>query len=88
MPGVSRVIPDPGRDEKLAALKAGVGEALSLGVTNIQEAGADAELVDLFEELRARGELTLRVYPALLAHPGMTEAEADSLDALPTRRPC
>jgi predicted amidohydrolase YtcJ len=84
---VDRVIPQPNRRDELAALKAGIAEALALGVTSIQEAGADAEMLDLLEELRARGELKLRAYLALTAHPRMTEAEADGLDELKRKYP-
>ncbi len=49
------VIPTPTRDEKLAALQAALRRALAAGVTSMQEAGADEELLELLETLRARG---------------------------------
>jgi predicted amidohydrolase YtcJ len=84
---VNAIIPVPTRDEKLAALKAAVRVALALGVTSMQEAGADEEMLDLLETLRARGELEPRIYLALAGQPKMTERDVDAFDALKARFP-
>ena len=84
---VDGVLPKPTREEKLAALKAGIAAAHRYGVTSVQEAGIGAEELDLLETLRAAGDLNLRMSLALRAHPKMTEQEADQLDSLRRRYP-
>jgi predicted amidohydrolase YtcJ len=57
---VGRVIPEPSREMNLRAARAALAEAARLGVTTIQDnSGTDALAV--YQELRARGELTARL---------------------------
>ena len=50
---VEKIIPQPSREEKLAAMKRGIVEAHRYGMTSIQEAGVDdADLELFFEALR------------------------------------
>lgn len=84
---IDRVLPVPTRDDKLAAFKAGVAEAFRFGVTSVQEAGIDSEELDLLETLRARGDLPLRFYVALRAHPDMTDREIAQFDSVKARYP-
>jgi predicted amidohydrolase YtcJ len=84
---VNAVIPTPTRDEKLAALKAALRVALASGVTSMQEAGADEEMLELLETLRASGELEPRIYLALDGLPKMTERDVDAFDTLKARFP-
>ena len=44
-----------------------IDEAHRLGITSVQNAGGTVEDLELFDGLRKRGELTLRVYQALRA---------------------
>lgn len=70
---VRKVIPPPTRQEHLQALRAGLFEARSRGVTRIHSAGGDFEYFELFDELRRGGELTARFYISyFLNPPGLT----------------
>ena len=54
-------IPEPTREMNLRAARAGLREAARLGVTTIQDSSA-VDALPTYLELRARGELTTRVY--------------------------
>jgi hypothetical protein len=58
---VARVIPEPSREMNLRAARAALAEAARLGVTTIQDNSA-ADALPSYQELRARGELTARLY--------------------------
>ncbi len=58
---VRKIIPQPTREEKLAALRNGLKLAASLGITSIQNASGSPEEASLYEELLAGNELTARV---------------------------
>jgi predicted amidohydrolase YtcJ len=65
--------PVPTRAERLGALRKGIHEANRVGLTRVHSAGQDFEYLDLYNELRTRGELTLRFYVAyFLDPPGLT----------------
>jgi predicted amidohydrolase YtcJ len=51
----------------------------------VQDAGGAAGDLDLFDRLRKRGELTLRVYQALRADNTLSEADLDALDNVRSR---
>ena len=84
---IDSVIPQPSRDEKLAALRQGIAHAHRLGVTSVCEAGIGLAELESLETLRAAGELSLRYRIALEGKPSMTEADMDQLDALKQRFP-
>jgi predicted amidohydrolase YtcJ len=70
---VRKVVPQPTREERMKALRAGLAEARSKGVTRIHSAGSDFEYFDLYDELRQKGELTARFYVAYFLYPpGLT----------------
>lgn len=58
---VARLIPEPTRNEKLEALRAGLTLASSLGITSIQNASGSPDELSLYEELHRLGELTVRL---------------------------
>lgn len=65
--------PTPTRPERLEALRKGMREANRVGLVRVHSAGQDFEYLDLYNELRNRGELTLRFYVAyFLNPPGLT----------------
>jgi predicted amidohydrolase YtcJ len=72
---IRRAIPEPGRDAKLQALRAGIKHANQFGLTRVHVLGGvnagrdDLHNVDLYEELRRNGELTLRFYLAYRLDP-------------------
>lgn len=57
---VARVVPEPTREENLAAARAALAHAASLGVTSLQD-NSSAAALKVYQELKARGELTARV---------------------------
>jgi len=66
---VGKLVPKLTREEKLAALRAGIHWANKNGLTRVHSAGGDFDSFDLFDELRRRGELTLRMYIAYFLDP-------------------
>ena len=78
------VLPKPDRAQRLMAIRAGIHEAHRLGVTSVQNANGSPEDVELWDELRRDGDLKVRVYHALSAGPGFTQADADRFEE--TRR--
>jgi predicted amidohydrolase YtcJ len=72
---VASVLPPSTRAERLAALRAAMTEAHRRGVTSVVSAGGAPDDLDLYDELRRRKELEIRVYAALSAHSTTTAAE-------------
>jgi hypothetical protein len=70
-----RAIPPPSREEMLAAYRAGFKEANRVGLVRVHGAGgvgvtiSDLKYVNVLEELRKSGELTLRMYLAYRVDP-------------------
>lgn len=79
---MSKVLPQPTRDDRLRAIRRASEEASRLGITSIHEAGTGEAALELFEEARKTGDLTVRVYAALSVKDGMTDADADAFDAI------
>ena len=77
--------PQPTEEDRLAAARAAIDEAHRFGITSVQDAGGGAGDLDLFDRLRKRKELTLRVYQALGADATLTEANLDELEQVRTR---
>jgi len=75
---VSRNIPRT-RDDDLNALRAGMRMAASKGVASVQEAGDGQNQLELWDALRAFGELTLRVRLAFDLTPGVDLGEYEAL---------
>ena len=82
---MSKVAPRPTDEDRLAAIRAAIEEAHSLGITSVQDAGGTAADLDLYDQLRKRGDLTLRVYQALRADGSLTEAGLTALDSVRER---
>ncbi len=77
---VSKIIPKPSRAEQLLALRAGMKWANEHGITRVHSAGGDFEVLDLFDEMRQRGDLTLRMSIAYFLNP--PELRPQDLDAI------
>jgi predicted amidohydrolase YtcJ len=82
---MSRVLPAPDRDERLAAVRAAIVEANRVGITSVQVAGGSPEDLALFDELRKDGNLTVRVYHAMTVDASTSAADLDALDELHER---
>jgi predicted amidohydrolase YtcJ len=64
---VEKLIPKLTREEQLDLLARAIHYASSLGLTRVVSCGGDAEQVELFDEIRKRGQLTVRFYMAPFA---------------------
>lgn len=91
---VVRVIPQPTRQEHIAALRAGIGLANRMGLTRVIACADDVPSVsdylfmDLFDELRRQGRLTLRIYVSSYLDPaGDFTAEVRTAESLKRRYP-
>ena len=74
-------IPKPTRSERLDALRKGIHEANKAGLVRVHSAGQDFEYLDLYNDLRKSGELTLRFYIAyFLNPPGLTPAISQQIE--------
>jgi predicted amidohydrolase YtcJ len=79
---VSKVVPGATRGEKLSALRAGMKWANQHGITRVHSVGADFETLDLLDEMRRRGELSVRVYMAYsLNPPQLRPRDLDAIEA-------
>ena len=81
---VARVVPKPSRIERLAALRVGIRWANEHGLTRVHSAGGDFEQLDLYDELRRQGQLSLRFYIAYFLDP--PKLRARDLDAIESAR--
>ena len=81
---VAKVIPKPTRAEKLLALRAGMKWANENGLARVHSAGGDFEILDLYEEMRRRGDLSLRMYVAYFLNPPLLRPQ--DLDAIEAAR--
>jgi len=79
---VAKILPKTTRAEKLDALRAGMKWANEHGLTRVHSAGQDFEDLALFDELRRRGEQTLRFYIAYFLNP--PELRARDIAAIET----
>jgi predicted amidohydrolase YtcJ len=79
---ISALVPEPGREQRLAALRAAIEEARRRGVTSVQTTSGSAEDLALFDELRRSDDLDVRVYASLPVDPHITAPALDILDQL------
>ncbi|MBM3293531.1 MAG: amidohydrolase [Candidatus Aminicenantes bacterium] len=73
---VSKFIPEPSAEETRAALRRGLAEAARLGVVRVHGMGGEFEALDLLDELRREGSLTVRFSVTMwIDSPGPTEKD-------------
>ncbi len=77
---MAKILPKPTRADQLLALRAGMKWANQNGITRVHSAGQDFEVLDLFDEMRRRGDLTVRMYIAYFLNP--PELRPADLDAI------
>jgi predicted amidohydrolase YtcJ len=66
---VTKVMPKPTHEARLAALRLGMREANKFGLVRVHSAGGDFEWLNLYDELRQRQQLTVRFYVAYFLDP-------------------
>ncbi len=79
---VTRMVPQPTRDEKITALRAAMSEAHKVGITSVQSVSGTNEELELLNEIRRRGELTVRVHASIAVSPTVTESAVLELNRL------
>lgn len=82
---VRRLLPEPTREEQLAALRQGLKLAASLGITSLQNASGSPAEFSLYEELLQRGELTARFSMAFSVGERTTDEQIKKFIELKTR---
>ena len=78
---VSSHLPPVSRATQLEALRRGMTNAASLGITSIQNASGNAAEAELYDELLKNGELSLRVSLAFGINAGATQSTIDGVSA-------
>ena len=73
---VAKFLPKPTREERLSALRLGMHEANKVGLVRVHSAGQDFEWLDLYDELRRKGDLTVRFYIAYFLDPPQLTGDA------------
>jgi predicted amidohydrolase YtcJ len=81
---VAKAVPEVTRAERLAALRAGIKWANENGLTRVHSAGQDFPQLELYDELRRHGDLTLRFYIAYFMDP--PEMRPQDVDAIENAR--
>jgi predicted amidohydrolase YtcJ len=84
---VARLVPRATPDERRRAVQAATIEAQRSGVTSVQHAHGGAGDLEVYDELRRSGDLTVRVYAAVPVTADLDEAQADQIDDLLKRFP-
>ena len=79
---VSRLVPEPTREEKMAALRAAITEANRLGITSVHSISPSDEELQLLDDIRKDGELGIRVYASIAVRPSISEADVLALNKL------
>jgi predicted amidohydrolase YtcJ len=77
--------PQPTPEDKVAAIRAGLVEAHRVGITSVQNAGGSVEDLELYDGLRKRGQLTLRIYQALAVNGVVNDDDLARLAAVRER---
>jgi len=81
---VAKAAPQLTRAERLAALRAGIHWANENGLTRVHSAGGDFPQLELYDELRRHGDLTVRFYIAYFMDP--PEMRPQDVDAIENAR--
>ncbi|MGE5726499.1 MAG: amidohydrolase, partial [Acidobacteriota bacterium] len=78
---VQRVVPQPTREERLQALRQGMAVANKAGLVRVHSAGGDFAYLDLLDQLRKQGQLTVRFYVSdIVSPPELTQKEISKLE--------
>jgi len=84
---VHKLVPEVPREEKLAAIEQAIRMLSSLGVTSIEDMGADDEAVTLLDDLERQHRLNARVSVYMLVNPpGTPEAIDHVLELIQAHR--
>lgn len=70
---VDSVIPNPSHDDIVESLKRAEKDLFAVGLTTVDDAGLDLEIIELIDSLQQLGELQIRVYA--MANPNETNLD-------------
>ncbi|HKY21275.1 MAG TPA: amidohydrolase family protein [Vicinamibacterales bacterium] len=79
---VTRKLPQPTRAEKVTALRAAISEAHKVGITSLQSVSTTGEELELLDEIRQQGDLSVRIHGSIAVPPTVTEAAVLELNKL------
>jgi predicted amidohydrolase YtcJ len=79
---VTRTVPQPTHPDKLAALRAAIAAAHKVGITSLQSVSTTDEELELLDEIRKQGDLTVRIYASIAVPPTVTEEAVGELNKL------
>lgn len=79
---VSHLTPQPSHDERVQYLESALHKANSLGITSIQDAHVDADILAAYNELENQGRLTARVVAAMYVDALKSEEQVKELENL------
>lgn len=79
---IRRLLPEPTRAEKIAALLAAINEAHKVGITSVQSVSTTDEELELLDEIRRSGDLRVRVSASIAVPPSISEAAVFELNKL------
>jgi predicted amidohydrolase YtcJ len=82
---VTRAIPQPTREERMRALRLAIRDAQEHGITSVQDVGSTMADLELYDEARHAGDLTVRVYAAASAATPLTPEYSATLEVLSKR---
>ncbi|MGH9147609.1 MAG: amidohydrolase [Vicinamibacterales bacterium] len=84
---VERLLTPSTQEDHLHALRARLLEARQAGITSVHSAGDDVADLELYDELRQDGDLTVRVYGVVSVDHEPSAFELDELDRLRVQYP-
>ena len=75
---VAALVPRPAREQRVQALRTAILEANLRGITSAQNTAASCERdLDVFDEVRKSGDMTLRIYCSVAVNPHAITKESD-----------
>ncbi|HEY7058574.1 MAG TPA: amidohydrolase [Vicinamibacterales bacterium] len=82
---VTRAMPQPTWEERARALRLAIRDAQEHGITSVQDVASSPADLELYDEARRAGDLTVRVYAGIPVTSVPTPAELTALEALSKR---
>jgi predicted amidohydrolase YtcJ len=79
---VSHLVPPLSPEQRVEYLETAIKKANSFGITSIQDAHVDADILSAYNELQNQGRLTLRTVAAIYVDPLKTEEQISELQNL------
>ncbi len=76
---VSHLIPQPSHEQRVEYLESGLKQANSFGITSIQDAHVDGDILAAYNELHNQGRLTVRTAAAMYVDPLKSEEQVSDL---------